>query len=86
MGIYIQRGAKHNFSRTEPIDKGVHEIKIDFRGGYRVYFVTLKGELILLLILREIKDTQRKDAKIAVEIYKMIRYNKRNNQMKKIKM
>jgi putative addiction module killer protein len=68
---YIQRVAKHNFSKTKSIDKGIYEIKIDFRSGYRIYFAMPKGRLVLLLILGGIKDTQRKDVKRAVEIYKI---------------
>jgi putative addiction module killer protein len=68
---YIQRVAKHNFSRIKPINKGVYEIKIDFRSGYRIYFAMPKGRLVLLLILGGIKDTQRKDVKRAIEIYKI---------------
>jgi len=41
----IQQG---NFGSCEPVGEGVHELKIDFGPGYRVYF-GVDGDQVILL-------------------------------------
>lgn len=38
-----------NFSNCEPVGEGVHELKVNFGPGYRVYFGTHGDDVILLL-------------------------------------
>ena len=44
----------------------------------------MKGKLVLLLIVGEIKDTQRKDAKRAVEICEMYKIQQKEQSNEKI--
>ena len=46
------------------IGEGVHEFRIDFGAGYRIYFANTGRTLILLLCGGD-KSTQKKDAKLA---------------------
>ena len=64
---YISRVAQGVFSTSKPVGEGVHEIRIDFQKGYRVYYTT-KGNEIIILLAGSHKDEQQKIIKIAKEI------------------
>lgn len=55
----LNRIEQGNFSNCEPIGEGVHELKIDFGPGYRVYFGE-DGDRVILLCGGD-KDTQVRD-------------------------
>ncbi|WP_080805882.1 type II toxin-antitoxin system RelE/ParE family toxin [Desulfamplus magnetovallimortis] len=48
---------------------GIHEIKIDYDPGYRIYFAN-HGDVIIVLLCSGDKRTQDKDIKIAHEYWK----------------
>jgi putative addiction module killer protein len=58
--VRIRRLSLGNFGGTEPVGGGVHEIKIDFGPGYRVYFFNL-NECTLIILCGGDKSTQQKD-------------------------
>ena len=61
-----------HFGDCEPVGNGIHELKIDYAKGYRVYFKELDGKIILLLIGGD-KSTQQKDIEKAKEIFKKVK-------------
>ena len=67
---YIERLAKNNFTNTKPIGDNIHELKINFQKGYRIYFVNANGEIIILLCGGD-KSSQNKDIEKAKEIKKI---------------
>ncbi len=58
----LNRIGAGNFSNCDPVGEGVHELKIDFGPGYRVYF-GVDGDSLILLYGGD-KDTQQRDIKI----------------------
>lgn len=64
---YIKRLVKGNFSTCKSVGEGVHEQKIDFQKGYRIYFTNINGEIIILLLGGD-KSTQKKDIEKAKQI------------------
>ena len=66
----LNRLQSGNFSNCEPVGNGVHELKIDFGPGYRIYFGE-DGDSVILLN-GGTKDTQERDiakAKVHWEDY-----------------
>jgi putative addiction module killer protein len=63
----LDRLQSGNFSNCEPVGNGVHELKIDFGPGYRVYFGE-DGDSVILLQGGD-KDTQERDIKKAKEYW-----------------
>jgi putative addiction module killer protein len=61
---------KGNFSNVKPIGDGVHELKINFQKGYRIYFTNINGAIILLLCAGD-KSSQQKDIIKAKQIKKI---------------
>ncbi len=61
-----------HFGDCEPVGDGIHELKINYAKGYRVYFKESDGKIIILLIGGD-KSTQHKDIERAKEIYKRIK-------------
>ena len=61
-------GSKKNI---KAIGDGVYEIKIDYQGGYRVYFGELNN-LAILVLLGGGKSNQKRDIKKAKEYWSMI--------------
>jgi putative addiction module killer protein len=57
-----------NFGDVKSVGEGVHELKIDYGGGYRIYFAN-DGKDIILLITGGDKDSQQKDIKTAKQYY-----------------
>ena len=53
-----------HFGDCETISKNVSELRIDYGPGYRIY-MTLKGPVMVILLLGEDKSTQAKDIKKA---------------------
>ncbi|MBX9767009.1 MAG: type II toxin-antitoxin system RelE/ParE family toxin [Bdellovibrionales bacterium] len=58
-----------NFGKTRGVGKGVHELKIDYGPGYRIYFGVHRDELILLLTGGN-KRTQQSDIEKAQTFWK----------------
>jgi len=64
---YIKRLVNGNFSNCKSVGEGVHELKIDFQKGYRIYFTNIDGEIIILLLGGD-KSSQQKDVEKAKQI------------------
>jgi putative addiction module killer protein len=75
---YINRVLAGNTSSCYPIREGVHEIKINYQKGYRVYFTMLKNGDILLLLAGGNKKRQQNDVELAIRIK---RYLKESGQI-----
>jgi putative addiction module killer protein len=69
ISIRLERLQVGNFSNCDPVGDGVHEIKINFGPGYRIYFITIDIYKILVLNAGT-KGTQAKDIKKAKEYLK----------------
>jgi len=60
----------------DPVGQGVHELKIDFGPGYRVYFGMISKNIVLILSVNS-KKRQQKDIDRAKEYFED--YKKRKN-------
>jgi len=58
-----------NFGDCKPVGGGVHELRIDFGPGYRIYFGR-KGRSVVVLLCGGDKSTQAKDILIAQKYWK----------------
>jgi putative addiction module killer protein len=61
--------AEGNVGDAKSVGAGVHELRIDYGPGYRVYFVR-RGEAIYLLLCGGDKSTQDRDIRIAHQLAK----------------
>lgn len=71
MDSWIKKLSKGNFSNCRSVGEGVHELKIDFQKGYRIYFTNVNGEIIILLLGGD-KSSQQKDIEKAKQIKKCL--------------
>jgi putative addiction module killer protein len=73
--VHMTRVELGNYSNVEPIGEGLSEIKIDFGPGYRVYFRSEIGFLLLLLGGSSKKGQQKaiNAAKTAWKLYQLDR-------------
>jgi putative addiction module killer protein len=62
--VRIDRARNGNFGDTEPVGDGVHEMRIHFGPGYRVYYAR-EGRIVYLLLSGGDKSTQQADIKRA---------------------
>ena len=69
--VRIDRLADGNAGKYRSLGGGIFELKINFRPGYRVYYVNRGGVLIVLLCGGD-KSTQADDIRRAKELAKMI--------------
>ena len=67
VGVRIRRLSLGNPGQFRVLTDGLHELKIDYGPGYRVYY-TFKGKTLILLLCGGDKSTQSKDIKLAKEI------------------
>lgn len=63
--IAITRVCQGNFSNVKSVGSGVHESKIDFGQGYRVYF-GMDGKRLVILLGGGTKKKQQRDIKEAI--------------------
>lgn len=61
----IQRLADGNPGDVEPVGEGVSELRIDYGGGYRIYFVQ-RGDAVAILLCGGDKSTQQRDIRRAI--------------------
>ncbi len=57
-----------NLGDVKRVGNGVHEFRIDYGSGYRVFFGNVSGKIILLLVGGG-KNTQQKDIRNAKEYW-----------------
>ena len=60
-----------HFGDCKPICDGIHELRINYAKGYRVYFIKKDGKMIILLIGGN-KSNQQRDIEKAKEILKKL--------------
>ena len=60
----LNRASLGNLGDYTSIGEGVFELRIFFGPGYRVYY-SLESESVMLLLFGGIKDTQKRDIRIA---------------------
>jgi len=60
-----------HFGDCKAVGNGIHEMRINFSKGYRVYFKEKDGKIIILLIGGD-KSTQQKDIAKAKEIWEKL--------------
>jgi putative addiction module killer protein len=68
-----------NLSNTKSVGAGVHECRINFGPGYRVYFGR-EGERIVILLGGGTKHRQQNDIKLALDRWED--YQRRRKQQK----
>ena len=68
-----------NFGGCKSLGGGLHELKIDFGPGYRVYFADLENVIVLLLCGGD-KSTQNRDIDVAKKY--LADYKKRTDENK----
>lgn len=66
--VRLDRARLGNLGDNRLVGEGVHELRIDFGPGYRVYF-GLEGNRLILLLLGGDKSTQQKDIARAKEFW-----------------
>jgi putative addiction module killer protein len=60
-----------NFGDCEPVGAAVHEMRVHYGPGYRLYF-TRKNDVIYLLLIGGDKSTQKRDIKRAIQMAQKI--------------
>jgi putative addiction module killer protein len=75
--IAVTRMALGNFSNAKSVGSGVHEYKIDFGPGYRIYFGR-DGDRLILLLGGGTKKRQQKDIADALDRWQ--NYKQRRGQ------
>lgn len=68
-----------NLSNIKSVGAGVHECRINFGPGYRVYFGK-DGELIVILLGGGTKKRQQNDIRVAVERWQEYRRTKKQQK------
>ena len=76
----INRLRLGNFSNCEPAREGVHELKINFGPGYRIYFAKIGLALVLFLCGGSKKGQSRN---ISTAIDYLVEYKKLQKEEKK---
>lgn len=67
-----------NFSNVKGVGGGVHECRVDFGPGYRVYFGK-DGEQIVILLCGGTKQRQQGDIALAKEYWQDYKQQKRSS-------
>ncbi len=65
----LDRMQTGNFGIHKAVGDGVHELKIDYGPGYRVYYA-MNGKTVVLLLIGGNKSTQASDIKTAKAYWK----------------
>lgn len=63
----IGRMEQGNLGDAKPVGKGIHEARIDYGAGYRLYFIH-QGSHVVVLLAGGDKRTQKKDIASAYAI------------------
>ena len=76
----IDRIALGNFGDCEPVGDGVHEVRIDYGPGYRIYFGN-DGKTLVILLCGGTKRHQEKDIRKAKEYWQDYKARKRPQRL-----
>ncbi|OPF15472.1 addiction module antitoxin RelB [Microcystis aeruginosa KW] len=68
INIRIRRLSMGNPGDVKPVARGVSELRVDYRPGYRVYFKQ-RGETLIILLAGGDKRTQERDIKTALDLF-----------------
>lgn len=63
----IRRVSLGNLGDVKPVGEGVHELRITYGPGYRVYFIQ-HGDTVIVLLAGGDKSTQKRDIERAKEL------------------
>jgi len=74
--VALDRISLGNFGHAKSVGEGVHELKIDYGPGYRVYYA-FAGDAIVLLLMGGDKASQSKDIAHAKEHWKTFKRKRR---------
>ena len=66
-----------NLGDSRTVGQGVHELKVDYGPGYRIYIGQESANIILLLLGGD-KSSQQKDIEVAKEYWKDHKRRKRH--------
>jgi putative addiction module killer protein len=75
VAIAITRVGQGNFSNVKSVGAGVHECRIDFGPGYRIYFGK-DGERLVILLAGGTKKRQQKDIHRAITAWQHYKIRK----------
>ncbi|MBX2973526.1 MAG: type II toxin-antitoxin system RelE/ParE family toxin [Flavobacteriales bacterium] len=78
VNAYLTRLADGNTSQAKAVGKGVHELRIDWGPGYRVYF-GMDGDVLVILLGGGTKKGQQNDIATAQERWKLYKAGKKGN-------
>lgn len=82
--LRIERASLGNFGIVKSVGAGVHEFKIDFGPGYRVYFgLDEQEQKIILLLCGGSKKRQQKDIEQAQKYWQEAKAEKRTKRREK---
>ena len=76
LAIAIARLEHGNTSNVKSVGEGVHEYRLNFGPGYRVYFGRDGNELVILLT-GGTKKRQQRDITMAIELWADYRHRRR---------
>jgi putative addiction module killer protein len=68
----LRRLGDGQFGDVKPVDGGVHELRMFFGPGYRVYFMQ-RGDTVILLLAGGDKDSQAGDIARAKDLARSVR-------------
>jgi putative addiction module killer protein len=74
--VALGRLEEGNFSTTKSLGSGIHELRLDFGPGYRVYFGK-DGETIVILLGGGTKKRQQADIEAAHALWQQYKLEKR---------
>jgi putative addiction module killer protein len=57
---------------TKPVGDGVHELRVDYGAGYRLYYIWIENTMIVLLVGGD-KSSQKRDINKAKKLANVIR-------------
>ena len=77
--VYLARIETGNWSQAKSIGEGVHECRIDYGPGYRIYFGK-DGERLVILLGGGTKKRQSQDIKTAKQLWQEYKRRKRKEK------
>jgi len=77
--IRLDRIRLGNFGDSRKVGEGVHELRIDYGPGYRIYFGQ-DGSRLILLLLGGDKSSQKRDIVRAKELWRDYKGRKKYNE------